>query len=103
MQIRVFYLIAIAAAALHESVLVTIAVCVGYGLFAQIDEWMEKKKKTKALHATIANETDGWVQDPEDASSEEKGDWSRFKLPLHEQRLVNRLVMRVGEMLQAGQ
>jgi hypothetical protein len=103
MQIRVVYLIGVTAAVLHQSLLVTLAICIGYGLVDQLDDWMEKKTKRKALRAAIADETDGWVQDPEDADSEEKGDWSRFKLPLHEQRLVNRLTLRIGEMLQGVQ
>ena len=91
MPFRTSFLIVAAGVVLHVAVLPICAVLIGYAAFASLDKWLAHKRR----EAVIDHEIHGWVVDPEDPESENKGNLSRVKLPSKEQIVV----ARVGELL----
>jgi hypothetical protein len=87
MSFRAAFLIVAAAVILHVSFLGTCILLIGYSGLASLDEWLIKRAKEKV----IEDETSGWTVDRDDAEWEEKGNWTRVKLPNKEQIIVTRV------------
>jgi hypothetical protein len=91
MPFRTAFLIVSAGVILHITVLPICGVLIGYTAFASLDKWLAHKRR----ESVIDYEIHGWVVDPEDPESENKGNLSRVKLPGKEQIVV----ARVAELL----
>jgi hypothetical protein len=94
-KVRAMFLIVSAGIMFHLSSLEVFILIFGYWISADIDQWLTKRARIKAIEKVIEDETSGWEKDPDDANCETKDDFSRIKLPNKEQIMV----ARVGEML----
>src|SRR2546429_7719485 len=88
---RVAFLIVAAAGAMHLSLWKVFVVLVGYLGFEQLDRWLSKRAKEKAIHGVMC----GWKVSADDAEYEDKGAVSRARLTGSDQIIT----ARVAELL----
>jgi hypothetical protein len=87
-----FLIVATGVMVFHLSVLRIFVLLVGYWISAEIDQWLTKRQRKRAIDEVVENETVGWEPDPNQAECEERDGFSRIKLSAKEQIVVGRIV-----------
>jgi hypothetical protein len=91
MSLRAAFLIVAATVILHISFLPTVALLIGYGICADIDQWLAKRARTKALTKLFDEEIFGWEPDPNKPEYENWGNLTRRRLTGNDQIIVTRV------------
>ncbi len=96
---RSVFLIVVAAGALGLATWKVFLVVFGYMIFENLDQWLAKRARTKAIGNAIDYVLFGWETDPNDAEHEEKDQWSRVRLTGKDQIIVARIADLLREAL----
>jgi hypothetical protein len=94
-KVRATFLLVVVGNIFHLSLLETVSIVVGYWISTDIDQWLTKRARTKAIDKIYDDEVGGWKPDPDDPTEETKDEFSRVRLPKTEQIVV----VRVADLL----
>ena len=94
-------MVIVVSLALHVPYWSMVLILVGYGICEDIDKWLTKKDKVKAINDAFSDELHDWKQHPDKPDWEEKDDMDRIKLPQSERIVVYRVAEVTRRMLLA--